>query len=49
MLAIESGRLSNALALDKHRIPARREALLSAAVQPDEKMFELLLKTRTWF
>ena len=48
VLAVESGNLSNAQALHEHRIPARREALLSAAVQADEKMFEFLLKTRTW-
>ena len=48
LLVVEQGSIARAQALREHRIPIRRKALLSAAVQADDKMFKLLLDARAW-
>ena len=48
LLAIERQSICSALVLHEHKLPARQEALLSAAVHESEEIFELLLMVRTW-
>ena len=48
LLAIARQSVPDAQVLHEHRLPARREALLSAAVHESEEMFEFLLTVRTW-
>ena len=47
-IAVACCRFRRALALIEHGVPIVRYALLSSAVQADQDMYELVLKSRAW-
>ena len=47
-LAVDRCSMPIALVLNEHRIPASRKALLLAAIQEDEEVFELVLNVHSW-